>query len=630
MLERWALTAPDICRVVEEFSGTDDQHDEDDPLPHHEEGQSSQDRFRRHVKDLLDVILNRGNPFEERNNELVTLNNRVCLSDSAVESVRQLECKGQEQYNVFVNTALQSEQSAFSAPIKRNQFQLYHDTKKIKTSALKRKVQHLKDHADLYGKAFLVLESRDGDLKEFFRHESSSYPPSLSSNGKINCCTKSDLLTCILGVNGNAENLVPPDAYDVIINDGGALIHSLPGTAVKGKSFDEYFHQIFTPRLRFDLARSTRVDVVWDEYRTLSIKGDTREKRGSGTRQRVTGAAKVPGEWEQFLSNAENKKELFAYLSTETTELNIQENKVVYITHGDQVLNIGTGSQMGKCNHEEADSRVIVHLLHALKTSSIALIHTGDTDVVVILLTNYHHIVAVNPAAEVWISFRAGRKTRMIYLNSIAERLGSTMCKAMALFHAFTGCDSTSSFKFKGKRFCYKTKDCIPALMEEFSVVTCSPFNTSSTLIALATEFVCRLYSKSLSSTCLDADDANFSNDYNDVDRVRMEVFCRRTRDVERIPPTSDALLQHLRRSVFQASIWASAYLSEIPQQDPEAHGWRSVEGKLVPIWVTLPLATEVLSINVKCSCTKPCVKCKCRSVNLKCTRMCKCLCFHI
>lgn len=95
--------------------------------------------------------------------------------------------------------------------------------------------------------------------------------------------------------------------------------------------------------------------------------------------------------------------------------------------------------------------RVLVHLLHALQTSLLGMVHTGDTDVVVILLCNFHHIKAQNPATEIWISFKAGRQARMISLNAIDTNLGPTTCKAMALFHAFTGSDSTSSFKYKGK-----------------------------------------------------------------------------------------------------------------------------------------------------------------------------------
>ena len=107
--------------------------------------------------------------------------------------------------------------------------------------------------------------------------------------------------------------------------------------------------------------------------------------------------------------------------------------------------------EMGDCNHEEADTRIIV-LLHALKTSNRGLVQTGDTDVFVVLLSHFHDIMAVNPASEIWIQFGAGKNQRMMYLNSIATNLGDKKCKAMAMFHAFTGSDSTSSFKFKGKR----------------------------------------------------------------------------------------------------------------------------------------------------------------------------------
>ena len=33
---------------------------------------------------------------------------------------------------------------------------------------MKLKVDHFKQHAEFFGKILLILESRDGDLKEFF------------------------------------------------------------------------------------------------------------------------------------------------------------------------------------------------------------------------------------------------------------------------------------------------------------------------------------------------------------------------------------------------------------------------------------------------------------------------------
>lgn len=99
------------------------------------------------------------------------------------------------------------------------------------------------------------------------------------------------------------------------------------------------------------------------------------------------------------------------------------------------------------------------------------MVYTGDTDVVIILLCNFHHIKSVNPDAEVWISFKTGKFVKMLSLNNIAVQLAMTNCKALALFHAFTGSDSTSSFKYKGNRYCYRHKDEIQFLLSEFAKI---------------------------------------------------------------------------------------------------------------------------------------------------------------
>ena len=70
----------------------------------------------------------------------------------------------------------------------------------------------------------------------------------------------------------------------------------------------------------------------------------------------------------------------------------------------------------------------------------------------------------------------------------------------------------------------------------------------------------------------------------NNVDLMRMRMFSQKTRDVERILPTSDALIFHLRRSVFQAIIWTTVYMSMMPANNPTDHGWKEEDGKLLPI----------------------------------------------
>ena len=63
-----------------------------------------------------------------------------------------------------------------------------------------------------------------------------------------------------------------------------------------------------------------------------------------------------------------------------------------------------------------------------------------------------------------------------------------------------------------------------------------------------------------------------------------MTIFSHKTRDAEIIPPTNNALDLHLKRSVFQASIWACSNTSTIPDDNPTDHGWKEVDNKLTPI----------------------------------------------
>ena len=149
----------------------------------------------------------------------------------------------------------------------------------------------------------------------------------------------------------------------------------------------------------------------------------------------------------------------------------LPDRKELYITDDDCVKHMGEGTPMGQCNHEEADTRILVHLLHALQTKSIELIHTGDIDVVVILLAYHQQIILANAAADIWIYFHAGKSKRTINLNSIAVNLDEETCKSLALFHTLTGSDSTTAFKFTGKRSCWNilTKCNLFPFIQEFA-----------------------------------------------------------------------------------------------------------------------------------------------------------------
>ena len=92
------MAGPELCRVVEEFEGV--RHDLEE-LPHHEEGDASQQRFLRHVRELNDVTLSNGNPFEEQLKGLVSLDDKVCESPESSDSVYPIASLGKEQLKSF-------------------------------------------------------------------------------------------------------------------------------------------------------------------------------------------------------------------------------------------------------------------------------------------------------------------------------------------------------------------------------------------------------------------------------------------------------------------------------------------------------------------------------------------------
>lgn len=112
------------------------------------------------------------------------------------------------------------------------------------------------------------------------------------------------------------------------------------------------------------------------------------------------------------------------------------------------------------------------------------------------------------------------------------------------------------------------------------------------------------------------------------INDQRKEIFCHRNQNPDMLPPTQDALLQHCRRALYQASIWVSAHQSEMKPPHPCNHGWKEQDGKLLPVWITIPTVSTACQILVKCGCKKPCSKnCSCKKKQSSCTHLCKCPC---
>ena len=123
----------------------------------------------------------------------------------------------------------------------------------------------------------------------------------------------------------------------------------------------------------------------------------TKEERGKGVRRKVSGQTKLPTKWMDFLCDSKNKEELFAFLTTKVVDAAFPSGNLVYITSGESVLHTGSIT-MPNCNHEEADTRIVVHIQHALQQGMKNIeVCTVDTDVVTILVAAFYELVTIQP-----------------------------------------------------------------------------------------------------------------------------------------------------------------------------------------------------------------------------------------
>ena len=72
------------------------------------------------------------------------------------------------------------------------------------------------------------------------------------------------------------------------------------------------------------------------------------------------------------------------------------------------------------------------------------LIQANDTDVIVLGLRAY--ALKIDKMEELWITYSSGTKFCYVAIHEVVESIGRQHAMAMPGFHAFTGCDITSTF----------------------------------------------------------------------------------------------------------------------------------------------------------------------------------------
>ena len=238
-----------------------------------------------------------------------------------------------------------------------------------------------------------------------------------------------------------------------MILDGAAVVQMQNcGTT---RTFKDYGELVFALYISAQLEKCNRVDLVWDVYVLASLKASTRQKSGKGTRKRVAASTVMPKNWKTFYVSMRTKlnclrschPKQFAF----TWYLLLADRKELYATDGSHIDSCL--AHLAPCS-QEADTRLPLHAADAMqKGCKKVAIRTVDADVLVLDAASF----SKTGPDERCVAFGVGTNYQYIAAHEMVATMTPTKCLSLPVLHAFTGCDTVSSFASKAKKTAWET-----------------------------------------------------------------------------------------------------------------------------------------------------------------------------
>jgi len=561
------------------------------------------------VSKLLEAFRQFTNPFNitsSNRDALYCLSSGQPASDKVASDLLEYVDAGHVAAEQFITSRLCNKTVKFHDTLKRQNLTTFKSMavcKQLSTS--QKKTVEIKAERNLLGRLLFLSRENDISLPKLFEYPLGPIPWALATaDGGMIKTSKAQLLHYL-------ESLVQPcqitpsslkDAINIL--DGNALLQAcshVPDT------FEELATQMFGC-----LPKSPIVHFVTDSYKDMSIKQSERTRRGFSPAFCVGGSkTKLPRDFKAFMRNSENKRQLIRLLLSEwrssckyATRLHgrtlyfvEEEDCWVLTSDGNDVTGMIATDLCS--DHEEADSRIILHCLHASRTASATtaiVVRSPDTDVLVILLA-----YASSLCQRVYLDTGTGNKRRLIDIQAIADVLGTDVCAALPAYHAFTGCDYTSSFVRKGKVQPFKIVCRHSDFTAAFKNLGTSADMDGTQLPALE-QFVCSMYGRAA---------------YKDTNALRYRLFQARYEvksvdtaftipdglDLCLLPPCRAVLELHARRANYVAHMWRNAHVCYQRLPSPIGHGWMQADDKHITVqWTKGDLLPQQL-VDVLSTC---------------------------
>lgn len=640
-LTRFFLAAPELQRITEETLQMTGMSSVGESKHHFDNASAArlQEEGISRISKELDRV---GNPFAYEDSDLINLSTKAVFSSEIVKDVKRVESLGADLYATFKKDRIESSSVNLWAPIKRNKLHLCSSSRKKVKTGIGGSVSELSADRSLFARMLIVTRSqRDVDVAETLgKYEMAAVPRSMFAyDGTMHLCTaKSKLIAILKSLIDSIPNEVVQlqsmsvPSFSVAVVDGMAELQALSKSpdittcADLGRSFTM---KMFSKYDKYD-----EIHIVFDSYRSDSIKHLTRDKRLHGdhaSQYKIMDNTDVKNvTMKKLLSHITTKDDLTDYLAHKILQKADESSKryvvawraeaaashcaVEFLSGSQNEANTWRTKAAGRhcsvpflCStQEEADTKIILHAINARQRGATeCFIFAQDTDVLVLAVRRYLQL----PERSYFVPCIQDH----VSLKHVFTALGHAKASALPGFHALSGCDTTASLVGKGKLSFWKAFNSSgQTTLNAFTSLGSS--ETVSADIARELEaFTCKVY----------CNDTNIKT----LSALRWWMFTTKQTLGEKLPPTQGAFIPALKRINYQAMVWAQDDQQHPKLPSPDGHGWQMEDGQLVPVMCELPCAPTSILQLIKCSCTKSrCnTACKCRANNLPCTEMCDC-----
>ena len=312
-------------------------------------------------------------------------------------------------------------------------------------------MQAVRIDREIFGKLLVIGQSREIPIQELMKYELASVRLTLFClDGSFRKTVKSAALVCL-----EADTAVP----DLPRNFQGKTLHvidfmMLLQMSCRGSTECRTFGDLSDKRLRKVCQLQYQyVAVVGDNYKVkLSIKGVERTRRGSTQIHEIKSLSRntlLPKQRQKKLFNQKSKINISNFVMSDWIrkgEAELEQDRYLYLSGGFSDMKKAVCVTNGRhtevdtlhSDHEEADSRMFVHIHNAMETFSPE---------------------------------RVSQLQRIIPVHSVARNLGRTLCAALPVIHALSGCNSANAFSGIGKKRWLKVASQHPEIIERLCYI---------------------------------------------------------------------------------------------------------------------------------------------------------------